>query len=390
MSGSGNKVAVVSVAIALVCAAWAIYATKHERPVASFGPPGMGGPASPGRSGGPPRMAGAAARPVGAGPVPVVSQVVATESLARSTMAVGTARANESVEITAKTSNLIAAVRFTDGQSVARGAVLVELDSAQARADLAAAAAELTESVSQYSRARELFATQLVSRSQFEQLEATKLANAARVAAARARLEDTQIRAPFDGRVGLRRISVGSLISPGTVITTLDDTSVIKLDFAVPENTLAMLREGLEISATTSAYPERRFSGTVQSIDSRVDATTRAVTLRALIPNPDGALKPGMFMNVELTKDQRTAVVIPEEALVPEQNKQFVFVIEGEHARKREVTIGARRPGSVEVVAGLAAGERIIVEGTVKIRDGGEVRDLAAVSPSGPGGRSGP
>jgi membrane fusion protein (multidrug efflux system) len=281
-------------------------------------------------------------------------------------------------------------VRFTDGQSVARGAVLVELDSAQARADLAAAAAELTESVSQYNRARELFATQLVSRSQFEQLEATKLANAARVAAARARLEDTQIRAPFDGRVGLRRISVGSLISPGTVITTLDDTSVIKLDFAVPENTLAMLREGLEISATTSAYPERRFSGTVQSIDSRVDATTRAVTLRALIPNPDGALKPGMFMNVELTKDQRTAVVIPEEALVPEQNKQFVFVIDGEHARKREVTIGARRPGSVEVVAGLAAGERIIVEGTVKIRDGGEVRDLAAVSPSGPGGRSGP
>ncbi|MFO1428193.1 MAG: efflux RND transporter periplasmic adaptor subunit [Steroidobacteraceae bacterium] len=263
-----------------------------------------------------------------------------------------------------------------------RGQVLVELDSAQARADLAAADAALTESTSLYNRSRELLATQAVSKSQFDQIEATKKANEARVAAARARLEDTVIRAPFSGRVGLRRVSVGSLVNPGTAITTLDDTSVIKVDFAVPENFISAVQEGLMLGATTTAYPGRVFKGRVASVDSRVDPNTRSVTVRAVVPNPEALLKPGMFLNVELVRDQRSALVIPEEALVPEQQRQFVFVVADGRASKREVQIGARRPGSVEVLSGLARGERIVVEGTIKLRDGGPVRDLAlAVAP---------
>jgi membrane fusion protein (multidrug efflux system) len=303
--------------------------------------------------------------------------------LAQQLEALGTARANESVDVTAKVSNLVTAVRFRDGERVNRGAVLVQLDSAAARAELAVAQAALTESENQSARSRELLATQLVSRSQFEQIEAGLKANQARVAAARSRLDDTVIRAPFSGRVGLRRVSVGSLVNPGAVITTLDDTSQIKLDFAVPENFLASLRAGLRVTARSPAYPDRSFEGEVASVDSRVDESTRSVTVRAMLPNDAGLLKPGMFLNVRLAKEERDAITVPEEALVPDADKQFVFVVAAGKAEKREVRIGRRAPGSVEIAAGLASGERVVVEGTQNVRDGAPVRDIAA-APVGP------
>jgi membrane fusion protein (multidrug efflux system) len=167
---------------------------------------------------------------------------------------------------------------------------------------------------------------------------------------------------------------VGTLISPGSVITTLDDTSVIKLDFSVPENFLATLREGLVVRATAPAFPGRAFAGKVASIDSRVDQATRSVTVRALLANEDGALRPGMFLNVALANDEREALVIPEEALTPEAERQYVFVVADGKAERREVRIGGRRPGTVEILAGLAAGEQVVIEGTQKVRDGSVVR----------------
>lgn len=394
MSSSRNPLVVGSLVVAVLSVGWAIYATRHAgESAAGMGPPGGMGPPSgmgpPGANAGgrgtgarpgarPGGAQGPGAGPGGGGmPVPVVSRAVSLQPLARELRALGTARANEAVEITAKTSNIVSVVRFRDGERVSKGAVLVELDSAQARADLAAATAALTESESQYRRAQELLPTQSLSKSQYDQIVATRTANAARVDAARARLEDTVIRAPFGGRVGLRRVSVGGLISPGTVITTLDDTSIIKVDFAVPENNLTALRTGLAVSVSSTAYPGRIFRGKVASVDSRVDSTSRSLQVRAEVPNADGALKPGMFLNVELLRDERQAIVIPEEAIVPDQDRQFVFVVKGGMAEKREVRTGLRRPGSVEIVSGLAAGERIVVEGTVKLRDSGPVRDLA-------------
>jgi membrane fusion protein (multidrug efflux system) len=351
MSEKRSLTTPISVAVAVVCAAWAIYATQH-RPVAGAGGPPAGG----GTRGG--------------APASVTLAPVRAERISQKLEALGNARANESVDISTKTSNIVTAVTFRDGERVKRGQVLVQLDDAQARADVAAAQAALTESESQYNRSRELLNTQALSKSSFDQLEATLKANRARLGAASARLEDTVIRAPFSGRVGLRRVSVGTLISPGDVITTLDDTSVIKLDFSVPENFLASLREGLSIRATAPAYPGRSFSGSVSSIDSRVDVATRAVIVRALLANEDGALKPGMFLNVSLANDEREALVIPEEALTPEAERQFVFVVADGKASRREVRIGGRRPGTVEITAGLTAGERVVVEGTQKIRDG--------------------
>ena len=201
--------------------------------------------------------------------------------------------------------------------------------------------------------------------------------NEARVAAARAQLNDTIIRAPFAGRVGLRHVSVGSFVNTSTVITTLDDTSVIKLDFSVPEVFLAQLRAGLEITGRTTAYAGESFTGKVASIDNRLDPVSRAVIVRARIDNRDGRLKPGMLMTVRLVRAEAPALLIPEQALVPEGDRKFVFAVRDDKAVRVEVRTGRRRPGEVEVVDGLAEGDRIVIEGTQKVRDGVSVAVIA-------------
>lgn len=310
--------------------------------------------------------------------VGVITEAAREQDYDNELEALGTARANEAVEITSKVSNIVTAIRFREGEQVRRGEVLVELDSIETNAELMAARAALSESQSQFKRSQELFDTNALSQSQLDQLIATLRGNEARVTTAQAKLSDTVIRAPFEGRVGLRRVSVGSLVNPGTVITTLDDTRIIKLDFAVPETFMAVLKEGLPLTAKSIAFPNREFAGTVGSIDSRLDPTTRSVTVRGTVPNADGLLKPGMFLTVRLKQQRERVVMISEQALVPEEGRQFVFVVDGDLARKREVAIGRRQPGRVEIVRGLEPGERVIVEGTQKVRDGGAVREIEA------------
>jgi membrane fusion protein (multidrug efflux system) len=338
-----------------------------------------------GREAGGDRAGGATAnaQPAGEDParaspaVGVFTEPVRQEPFDYEVEALGTARANEAVEITSKVTNLVTAIRFREGEQVRQGATLVELDSIEARAELAAARAALAETESQLKRSRELFATQALSQAQLDQLGATLSANQARVTTAQSRLSDTVIRAPFAGRTGLRRVSVGSLVTPGTVITTLDDTRVIKLDFSVPETFIAILVEGLPLTARSVAFPDRQFSGKVVSIDSRVDPTSRSVIARAELPNPERLLKPGMFLTVRLQEKRAPALMISEQALVPEQGRQYVYVVADGRAQKREITIGRRSPGKVEVIAGLKPGEIVVVEGTQKVRDGGPVRDVA-------------
>ncbi len=381
MADSRTIVTASSVAVALLCAGWALYASKHS----GSGAPAFGG--APGAAGA--RPPGAQRSPGGGGgggggngggqrPISVVTAPARIERIEVGIEAIGTANSNEAVSVTSKTSNLVTAVHFRDGESVTAGQVLVELDRAQTTADLAAATADYNNSVNQFNRSRELLATQALSKAQYDQLEATMKANEARVAAAKSKLADTYIRAPFAGRVGLRRVSLGALINPGTVITTLDDTSTIKVDFSVPDINVAELREGQTMLATTTAYPGRKFQGRVTSVDTRIDATTRAVSVRALVPNHDGALKPGMFLTVELAKEQRKALVVPEEALVPEQARQFVYVVTGGKVAKREVRLGRRQPGSVEVSGAIADGDRVVIEGTLKLRDGATIKEATA------------
>lgn len=391
-----------AVIAALLGLAWFVAANKSSGPVAA-GPPGMAlpqagvGPPGARPQGGPPGggrlnaggSGGGGGRPGGGQPVAVVAVPVQQTTFSDSVEALGTARANESVDITAKSANRIVSIRFTEGQQVRKGEILVELDGAEARADLAVAEAALGESRSQFNRSRELFATKALSQSQLEQIEATLRQNEARVAAAQARVDDMIVRAPFGGRVGLRNVSVGSYVSPATVITTLDDTNIIKLDFSVPETFLTLLEDGLEIEATSSAYAGEQFKGRVASIDSRVDPVSRSVIVRGNVDNRDGRLKPGMFMTVRLVRAEDQTLALPEQALVPENDRQYVFVVRDDQAHKTEITTGRRRPGEVEVLKGLANGDIVVVEGTQKIADGTRVRisnvDGAAAAGGGGG-----
>lgn len=360
MADTRTVVAAAGIVFGLACASWAVYEAKHSA-----------APAQPVQSQG-------RGAPPGAAPIAVITAPVKQRAINAAIEAIGTANANEAVNVTSKTTNIVTAIRFSDGEMVLAGQVLVELDRGQVAADLAAATAAFEESRSQYNRSRDLVSTQVISKSQYDQIEATMKANEARVQAAKARLDDTYIRAPFAGRVGLRRVSLGALINPGTVITTLDDLSAVKVDFSVPEVYVSELRAGQAVSTRTNAWPGRDFSGKVVSVDSRVDPATRAVTVRAVVPNRDGALKPGMFLTVSVEQNRRPALVIPEEALVPEQARQFVYVVTGPKVAKREVTLGRREPGFVEIANGLAASDKVVVEGTLKLRDGSLVRDLGA------------
>jgi membrane fusion protein (multidrug efflux system) len=298
--------------------------------------------------------------------------------------ALGTAHANESVEIQPRISSLVETIVFNEGQAVEAGDVLVELEDNEIRAGLALAEASLSESRSLYDRSRSLADTQAISVSNLEQLLAQVHVDEAQVEAARARLENTIIRAPFSGRVGLRRVSPGSFVDNGTVITTLDDVSRIKLDFSVPESFLTALSEGMSIDAHSLVYPDRVFKGTVASIDTRLDPVSRAVLVRAIVPNDDGLLKPGMFMSVDLQRDRGEVVVAPEQAIVPEGGSQYVFVVADGVAEKRRVDLGRRIPGYVSIVSGLEAGETIITAGSHKVRDGSAVEVAGAASASGP------
>jgi len=314
------------------------------------------------------------------GAAQVVTQQVELQAMIDEIQALGTAGANESINIQPRISSLVERIVFIEGQSVNQGDLLVELENNEIVAGLALARASLSESQSLYNRSKSLANTQAISASNLDELLAQVRVDEAQVEAARARLDNTVIRAPFSGRVGLRRVSPGSFVNNSTIITTLDDVSVIKLDFSVPETFLTVLTDGMSIAAHSLVYPDRIFSGIVASIDTRVDPVSRAIQVRAIIPNPDGILKPGMFMSVELQRDRGDVLVAPEQAIVPEGSNQFVYVVANGVAEKRLVRLGRRIPGFVVIDDGLEAGEAVITEGTHKVRDGSEVEVLGQAS----------
>lgn len=306
---------------------------------------------------------------------PVVVANVALKEFPLTIEAIGNARANESVDIRPEVVERVAVILFEEGQKVTAGQTLVELENTEALASVAEHRAALVESNSQVRRARELLKTKSVSASETEQLTARRDADRAALDAAEARLADTVIRAPFAGTLGLRRISPGSLVSPDTVITTLDDTDVIKLDFDVPETALAKISKGLSVTARSAAWQDEIFEGVVVSIDTRVDPVSRTVTVRANVPNPEARLRPGMFLTVVVQKDNIRALTIPEQAVMPEGSKQYVLVLDANDiVEKREIRTGRRRPGEVEILAGLVENERVIAEGTQSARPGKSVR----------------
>ncbi len=317
------------------------------------------------------------------GPVPVIAVSVEARPFTDEFTALGTARSNESIQVVPRISSVVTRIAFEEGQEVEAGDLLVELDNRELRAKLEMANAALRKVRSQYQRRKSLATTQVISEAELEELEADVLAAEADVRSAEARLHDSYIHAPFAGTVGLRRVSVGSLVGPDTVITTLDDMATMKLDFTVPEAFLDTLKLGMTIHAASEVYPERLFSGTVISIDTRVDPDTRSIAAIARLPNPEHLIRPGMFLTVKLQRSRQSVLLVPEEALVPEQGRQYVFVVEDDRAVRKTVKLGVRAPGLAEIVEGISPGDRVITEGTQKVHDGSPVRLLPAEAATG-------
>ncbi|MCB9946873.1 MAG: efflux RND transporter periplasmic adaptor subunit [Rhodospirillaceae bacterium] len=312
----------------------------------------------------------------GGGRAVIVAPVVESELYDR-IEALGTLEANESVVLTANVNERIVELAFQEGQTVSAGDLLVVLEQDEEQAMLDAALAVLAERQSAFDRTQQLSDREFAARAQLEERRAALQQAEAEVEIIQARLRDRSILAPFDGRIGLRQVSPGTLLEPGDPIATLSDISVLKLTMTVPSRFLSEVRTGLHIRATTNAFPDREFEGTIDVIDTAVDQVTRTITLRAVIANDDGLLRPGLLMTAELLSNPRSGVVVPEEALVPLDRRNFVFVVDGETAdatvSRREVRIGTRRPGTVEIVEGLDAGVRVVVHGTGDLEDGDAV-----------------
>ncbi len=313
--------------------------------------------------------------------------------------AVGTARANEQVTLAAPVTERIVRLNFDDGSFIRRGQTVAVLAAGEERAELSEAEARAREAGQQLARIDALRKRGFATRSNLDSQVAAAAQARAQAAGARATISDRVVTAPFSGWVSLRNISPGAVVTAGTEIATISDLSSIKLDFSVPETMLPTLRPGLTIEATSAAYPDQPFRGQIAHVDPVIDPNTRAVMVRARLPNPDRKLKPGMLLNVGIETAPRLSLSVPELAIIGEGESSFVYIVGDDGvARRTPVRTGLRSGGRVEIVEGLRPGQKVVTEGVVKLADGMKVRlagargqprqKAAAAAPAAGGGRA--
>jgi membrane fusion protein (multidrug efflux system) len=316
--------------------------------------------------------------PPGGGGTTVLAATVGMHTFTDGLQALGTAQARESIVLTPKVADTIRAIRFDSGDRVRRGQVLVEMSSVEQAADLAEVRASNQAAQEELRRYQELYDRGFASQARLDTVRAAAEAAEARLNAGGSRIADRTIRAPFSGVVGLRTASPGQYMRPGDQIGTLDDVSEIKLDFDVPETQIARLAPGVEIIARTSAYAERTFAGRIANVDSRINPATRTVRVRAMLPNDDERLRPGMLMTVEVRSNPRDALAIPEIAILDRADGSYVYriaAVEGvQQTELVRVRTGARSGGMAEVLEGLSAGDQVVTEGLQSVRPGAPVQ----------------
>lgn len=359
-------------------------ATRDKGPGGPGGPGGGamgmqgGGPGGPAGKRGPGGPGGMGGRGGFGGPAQVSAVTVQPRAFTDAIEVLGVAKGRRSVTLTAAATQLVERVRFSDGQAVPAGAVLVELKDTEQSAGVAQAQARLVEAQRAYERYRTLGQKGFASKAQIDQNEAAYRSAQADLRAARSRENDRLIRAPFSGVVGLSDVTAGALVNPGAPIVTLDDISTVRVDFQVPERYLAQVSEGQAITATADAYPGETIQGRIANLDTRIDERTRAITARADFPNAGRRLKPGMMMRVSIARGVRQGLAAPEAAVSVQGNSTFVYVIRqmGERTmtEQRPVVTGLRQGGFVELREGVQAGERIVADGLNKVQPGQPVR----------------
>jgi len=313
---------------------------------------------------------------------------VTRQALPQMITAVGSLRSDESVTLRPEVAGRVDAILFKEGQNVSKGMTLVRLDPAINKAEVQQAKANLVLAKSKYDRAVELSQRNFISGQAKDEAENNLRVAESAVALVEARLAKTEIKAPFSGVIGLRVVSVGDYVKEGADMVNLESIDPLKVDFRVPETYMRQVQPGQTLTVTLDALPGKSFDGKVLAVNPLVDAAGRAVVIRAIVRNADTSLRPGMFTRVNLiTKDAKDALVIPEQAIVPQGDEQFVFkIVDGKVARVK-IDIGQRRDGKVEVLKGLDFNDLVVTAGQLKLRDGMSV----TISPSaGPASAAAP
>ncbi|MEI2416434.1 efflux RND transporter periplasmic adaptor subunit [Orrella sp. JC864] len=336
-----------------------------------------------------PRPGGAvpASGPQAAEPAAPRQQAVAVRTVAveqvpfdRGLSAVGSLRSDEGVTLRPEVAGRISRLPFKEGQPVKRGDLLVQLDDEIARAELDQARANLALAQSQHKRATSLHAEGFISQQARDEAASNLKVQQALVALAQARLEKMSIRAPFDGVIGLRNVSVGDYVQVGQDIVPLEAIDPLKVDFRIPEIHLNRVRLGQPLELRFDALPGETRRGELIAISPLVDAGGRSLLLRAQVPNSAGDLRPGMFARVSLLVETSPALVVPEGALSPSGSQQYVYRVVDGHAQRVQVSVGERREGRVEILTGLAEGDRVVIAGLQRITDGAPVAESPAAS----------
>lgn len=299
--------------------------------------------------------------------------VIKTESLDEKILTTGTVVPNEEVDIRSEVSGRVTGIGFREGDYVRRGTVLVRTNDTELQAQLRKINANRQLAEANEQRQKRLFEKEAISRAEYEISQTNLTAIMADIENLKAQLAKTIIRAPFDGTIGLRQISVGSYISPASPIATLTNVNPAKIDFSVPAKYASIVRRGTVIKFMAEGTGTRR-TGTVYAVEPKVNAETRAMLLRAVSPNPNGELVPGSFARIEVVLHARgNAIVVPTEAIIPEQNGQKVFVVRNRKAESVPVEIGLRTDRTVEIRSGLSVGDSLITTGIQLVKPGGEV-----------------
>lgn len=317
----------------------------------------------------------AAAQQSGPPVVPVEAAKVAVGAMSERVTAVGSLASNESIIVRPEVAGRIVEIAFQEGQPVKQGELLIRLDDSLNRAELDEAQARLELAKRNFTRTEELAAGRIATERSRDEARSALDVSTATVELAKVRLEKTRIQAPFDGIAGLRQVSVGDYVTAGQDLFNLEDITPIKVDFRVPEKFLPALRAGQTIEVNVDAYPGRSFTGEVYAIDPRIDAAGRSLVMRARVANDESLLRPGLFARVTLILELKPeALTVPEQAIFPRGDSQFVYKVVNGKAEETRVTIGTRRDGRVEIVEGLAREDMVVTAGHQKIRDGSAVR----------------
>jgi membrane fusion protein (multidrug efflux system) len=321
-----------------------------------------------------------AAKPMG---LPVRAVPVEVGKVSDEVTAVGSLLAEESVIIRPEIDGRIVGLHFQEGQAVAAGTRLVSIENSEFDAQAAAVRADLRTEEQRLSRTRELHQQNFISKDALDvQLGAVDRLKA-HLAEAESRVAKSVIRAPFSGTVGLRMVSPGAYVKAGADIVRLESIGTIKADFRIPELYMSKLGSNQEIVVRLDAYPGEEFRGRIYAVEPVVDEQTRTILMRARIPNKGNKLKPGMFVRVAVTLANRpNAIIVPEQAIWPQGQDNFVFRVVDGKAALTKIQIGNRQPGRVEIVQGLNATDTVVTEGQIKLRDGAPVMVMGAPAPA--------